>query len=859
MKARSRHAVRSERRLSSATPRLFVSTALVSAMFCLAMFGAAGCKGTDSVTNSGGGPGEDPIATAASSSAPLNDGGPGGGTDAEAPPSSAASSNVDTPSATDDITSSGPTRDADDANSGSGRPAPVTVCESYAVAPATEARWDFELEPWVTLSGALSVKGELLPDADLWRGHLEFRDRRGNVTDYLIESSGSTYQLALPRGDYEIDFVPDPTCDDTAPFMPCSSGYLVKNVHLTEDTALDIEFPVVDIAATVTLAGGALPEQPTGRGGLMFIDSVTRQPGPRFVGLGTTGPATFHKRLLPGHYDIFYSTGSACDAAGLPCNSGWIAKDLDLTKSQVLVIDIPKVTVSGRITLDGAPLPDDGAIHGGMRLVASEPATAGEQLPEEAYTEVTDADGYLFTVLPGTYDLHFVGDHQGCLYVDNPQVPCVGGRVHQRVNLTEDTDLPVDLHGVTITGSVTLSGGSYLFAGGSLEFVNHDGEANTTEQLNPAALDAPADFGFRVLPGTYDIRYKAPLAACLNVSSPPQVPCNDGILAKDVALTSDQVLELDVPVAKISGAVTLNGAPLPDSTLARGPLYFLRAGETFDAALSLRTMPLGTTGPASYLLSLWPGEYDVWFRNSDNCSGQTPAFDQPCTGGLITSLSIAESQGLDLDVTALPVRGTLTEQGALVSADNSGVIAIGALGLPWGTDYTSVEVAADGGYELLLIPGDYQARGFGALPCEVDSYPAGSCGYYASSECPIPDVEPTPLEWRPPAQPGTLPPEEPPVVEEQDAGPAAPDGLALVQACDDAVGHAVECTAGTSEESAYALYRSSFCVYSMASRYEGCDRAQQIVDEAEQCRTSECDAATSCASVILSRLAFCLQ
>lgn len=832
----------------------------------LLLFLLGGCKGTDSVTHVGvEGDGSTPIPEPDTSSTPNDDVSNGERSDAAAP---GTTQSDETAVGTDTVLDSVGTTDQHHPNgtdgtdgSTSSPTSPAVVCQSQEVAPGTEPAWDFDIQPWVRLSGALSIGGEPLPDADLWRGHLGFYDRRGNVTGYVIEAAGASYELMLPRGDYQIDFAPDPTCDDTAPFMPCSAGYLVKNLHLTDDATFDVDFPVVDIAATVTLNGGPVPDQATSRGGLMFIDSVTRQPGPRFTSLGTSGPANFHKRLLPGRYDVFYTPGATCDVAVLPCNGGFIAKDLELTKSQVLVIDIPKVTVSGQVTLDGAPLPDDGAIHGGMRLVASEPAEGDERPPEEANVEISDAGDYSFSVLPGTYDLHFVGDHQGCLYVDNPQVPCVGGRVHQRVNLFEDTDMPVDLHGVTVTGSVTLAGGSYLYAGGSLEFVNHDGEANTTEQLNLAALDAPAEFSFRVLPGTYDIRYKAPLAACLNVSSPPQVPCNDGILAKGIELTSDQILELDVPVAKISGAVTLNGAPLPDSTLQRGPLYLLREGETFDSALSLRTMPFGTTGPASYVLSLWPGEYDVWLFDSDNCAGPTPNLAYPCTGGLITSLSIAESQALDFDVTALSVHGNITEQGGGVSADNSGVVSISALGLPWGSESASVEVAADGSYEFLLIPGDYQTRGLGALPCEFESYPAGSCGYYASSECAIPDVEPLPLERRPEALPGTLPP-EPPVTEESDAGgsgPTGPDGLALVDACDAAVGHAVECTEGSPEQASFNLYRSSFCVSSMASRYDGCDRSQQIVDEAEQCRASECESAPSCASVILSRLALCLE
>ena len=62
---------------------------------------------------------------------------------------------------------------------------------------------------------------------------------------------------------------------------------------------------------------------------------------------------------------------------------------------------------------------------------------------------------------------------------------------------------------------------------------------------------------------------------------PPIDGCNG------VALTQTGVLDLDLHSVALSGAITLNGAPLPDATASRGALTFVSTDGRTTATVSL--------------------------------------------------------------------------------------------------------------------------------------------------------------------------------------------------------------------------------------------------------------------------------
>jgi hypothetical protein len=166
------------------------------------------------------------------------------------------------------------------------------------------------------------------------------------------------------------------------------------------------------------------------------------------------------------------------------------------------------------------------------------------------------------------------------------------------------------------------------------------------------------------------------------------------------------------------------------------------------------------------------------------------------------------------------------------------------------------QVSADGTFSTRVIPGDYSVRGLGALPCSAGT---GNCGFYASSECSLDPSGATQVQVRPPAAPGSLPPFEPThpaPINDAGIGPTAAD---LKTSCLGALNHAIECSAGTGDESLMTLYRDSYCIDSTAQRVASCEDSEELHTAAAECAARACDSAVNCSTVLLVKYAFCLN
>jgi len=94
------------------------------------------------------------------------------------------------------------------------------------------------------------------------------------------------------------------------------------------------------------------------------------------------------------------------------------------------------------------------------------------------------------------------------------------------------------------------------------------------------------------------------------------------------AIETDGVLDLDVRSVTLSGAVTLNQAPLPAAPADRGSIDIARApAEGADGA----SISLGTDSPPSYAVTLAAGRHAfLHAANAALCSGSEPAPAVPC-------------------------------------------------------------------------------------------------------------------------------------------------------------------------------------------------------------------------------------
>jgi hypothetical protein len=242
----------------------------------------------------------------------------------------------------------------------------------------------------------------------------------------------------------------------------------------------------------------------------------------------------------------------------------------------------------------------------------------------------------------------------------------------------------------------------------------------------------------RVLAGTYDVSYVANAALCASGGTAPPLPCNGGTLSHATALNADGVLDVDIPIATISGAVTLQGADMPAASADRGALSFMSR----DGAGAVATRPFGASGAVTYALALWPGNYDVLLTaNAALCKAGAAAPPVPCVGGTVSSgVGVRGAGVLDVDVKAISLSGAVDLDGAALpaaSADrgslNFGRVPTeggGAVALSLGTNATP-------SYAISVVPGRYVvSHAANAALCNGTALPAVPCASQIAVGCP---------------------------------------------------------------------------------------------------------------------------
>jgi hypothetical protein len=220
--------------------------------------------------------------------------------------------------------------------------------------------------------------------------------------------------------------------------------------------------------------------------------------------------------------------------------------------------------------------------------------------------------------------------------------------------------LDLDIKSIKISGNVTLNGAPLpAMRAGALSF----NDAHSHSVL--VALPASGTYAVELAPGTYDVHY-TPSNACAQDS---MLPCSGGLLKSGVALMSSGALDLDIQAVSVTGAITLNGQPLPEG-VPRGQILFVAgAGQPARGAIN-------ASGAGKYGTSLAPGTYDVVYVPMQSCASGSSML--PCNGGILMSgVSLQSSGALDLDIKSVAVMGRVTLDGQAMPAGPRGAISFG--------------------------------------------------------------------------------------------------------------------------------------------------------------------------------------
>jgi hypothetical protein len=387
---------------------------------------------------------------------------------------------------------------------------------------------------------------------------------------------------------------------------------------------------------------------------------------------------------------------------------------VSLAHDGVLDVDVPAVQITGAVTVNAMALVSQPVDRGAIAF-APPGNTDGLRIDVGTSGRFT----YAATLVPGSYDVRFEGNPALCAVPPAPQLPCNAGTIKAAASLTHSGVLDLDVPAVQVTGAVTVRGAAIAaqpVERGALDFAS----TTTADHVMVSFGTAGAvRYAVTLLPATYDVRFVGNPALCA-IPPAPQLPCNAGVVVPGRSLTQTGVLDVDVPVVQVTGAITAGHAPLLDQPTDRGSI-------TFVAAPGADRMPiaLGATGKIGYAATLLPGNYDVWFEGNSSLCAIPPAPQLPCNAGAIHPGAMLHSSGvLDLDIPAVQVSGALSVSGTRQLAPAAGRSAarftmihggIGTAGFPGQGPET---------YAITIVPGSYVVT-YAADPFACDPTPTG--------------------------------------------------------------------------------------------------------------------------------------
>lgn len=600
---------------------------------------------------------------------------------------------------------------------------PFPGCDGLEIEQDGVLDLDIAAREYVIVNGTVRVNGGALPDADGSRGAIVFETTPAAgppaVFTYTFGSAGAEdYKMVLPAGNVAVHYIPDAALCAATPEgpLPCTGGVLIPGIDIKESGVLDLDIPSVIVTGKVTQNGAVLPDDAGDRGHIEFSGAAGGTLATE--GFGPDGPADYAAALFPGIYNVHFVGNAALCAEGaakVPCNRGEVQHDVALNASGVLDLDVPKVDISGFVTVNGAAPADGTGDRGALRLRPTGVEGGGELLsPSFGATGPVD---YALSLVAGTYDIELAANPGQC-DGEPPVTPCIDGVVAPAVKLVASGVLDLDVPMIEVTGKVTLRGAALPDTPGDRGSVLFARESGASVAIALGDAD-PVNYVLGLIPGQYATRYATDGALC-DGDDAPAMPCTGGPL-QTINLAASGVLDVDIPAVEVTGAVTRNGAALQPQPTGRGSLLFQGA----EGSIALG---LGSDSAGDYALTLLPGKYDLDYVADVACQ-DAPDNLMPCGGGrLLAGVGLMMDGVLDLDVPVIAISGAIT-YGTKPLPDLQATRGTIRWSRRDGGGALAIDLGADGSvqYDLLLMPGRWLIE-HGANPelC-ADALPGFPC------------------------------------------------------------------------------------------------------------------------------------
>jgi len=411
----------------------------------------------------------------------------------------------------------------------------------------------------------------------------------------------------------------------------------------------------------------------------------------------TDAPETCESVTCSGHGTCVLGAGKAQCA----CEDGYGAVGKECLPCSAVKgesVNLPMLSIRGTFTLNGAEAPKS-------EYDAAKVSLANAAHGDAFLIGLTSYATYDVSVLPGQYELRVDG-------ASAKTVPQNSFGLFGSYGVLSDVSEPIDVPAATVKGALTVGGSPPPTSPsdyGRIYAVN----TSTNDEALLGATNL-ASYERRLVPGTYTLVYRSVAAGAVTPRN------KNAVIGQLVVKPGTSVIPIDVPVASINGAITVNGQPPPSAPAESGALL-LREGK--DELL------LGLTHAQSYQANVVPGTYDVHYRLE--AGGVAVPVN---TNGRVGSIVVSKSGSHGIDVAALPLSVQATLDGAAFpdsvseygditaeSAAPGDVIKLGTTRAP-----KSALVVAGGDYAVFysyksgsLVPGNTHAKIGVALPSAV--------------------------------------------------------------------------------------------------------------------------------------------
>lgn len=547
--------------------------------------------------------------------------------------------------------------------------APTCVCDDgYAALGPTCVRCEPPKTEDLAMSRSqvsvtLTIDGLAPPASDLEFGELWLRDRAGGDEIRLGDTRTSPAVASVLAGSYELYY----QWQAGEVVAPANRRARVATIDATSDVDTAIDLDVVRMQGSFAFDHVPAPASDVENGRVWLYEPSS---GDEIL-LGETRYGDYDALVLPGSYVLRYEGIAGQDVA--PSNRRADVGLVDVLPGDTLSldIDIPTVEVAGSFAFDDVPAPGSDVENGRVSLV-----TAGG---DSVLLGETRFGSYSRRVVPGSYDVVYEA-------LVGAEIAPANTRAVLRTLQTGGGEDDINIQTVALQGAFTING----------EPAPADATDDGFVVLRHASGDevvlgvtSAGSYQRRVVAGVYDLYYAQDTSGS---DAPRNANARLGELMAQPGASGD----VDIMRVRISGEITLGGAPPPDSEYQDGHL-FLREIETGDSVL------LANTRAGAFAAPVVPGQYEIVYA-ADHAAGPLPVN----TGAVIGDVTVDESPAQDfaIDVPVLAVGGAITLDGETpptITTDVANLYLIDART----ADQIYLGSTLDGGYTRLLTPGDY--------------------------------------------------------------------------------------------------------------------------------------------------------